>query len=250
MSNLLIINADFLKTNFIKEESIDLIITSPPYNVDIKYETYDDNISYDKYLEFSEEWLKKAYSLLKNDGRICINVPFNKNKFGHECFHADIVNIARKIGFKYHTTIIWNKNHIPKRTAWGSFCSASSPKIIPFIEAIIVMYKNSWKKEKNGISDIKKEEFISWTNGLWSFPGENNKKIQHPAPFPLELPKRCIKLFSFVDDVILDPFMGSGTTLIAGGMLKRTVIGIEIDKKYCEIAYNRIKNFFKQKELF
>lgn len=105
------------------------------------------------------------------------------------------------------------------------------------------MYKSKWKKTSGtGISDITREEFIEWTNGLWSFPGESRKKIGHPAPFPLELPKRCIKLFSFVGDTVLDPFLGSGTTLIATALLNRKGIGVEIDKKYCELALKRLLN--------
>lgn len=119
--------------------------------------------------------------------------------------------------------------------------SARAPYVIAPVEMIVVLYKNKWRKKSgSGISDITKEEFIEWTNGVWSFSGESKKRVGHPAPFPIELPKRCIKLFSFVDDVILDPFLGSGTTLIACTLLNRKGIGIEIDEKYCEIAKKRL----------
>ena len=97
------------------------------------------------------------------------------------------------------------------------------------------------EKTHKGISDITKDEFIEWTNGVWNFQGENRSKVGHPAPFPVELPKRCIKLFSFVGDTILDPFLGSGTTLIACLELNRKGIGVEINPKYCELAVKRLK---------
>jgi site-specific DNA-methyltransferase (adenine-specific) len=107
------------------------------------------------------------------------------------------------------------------------------------VEAIIVMHKGDWKKHAGGISTISKEEFTKWTIGVWDFNAEKTK-IGHPAPFPVDLPERCIKLFSYADDVILDPFVGSGTTLIACLRTGRAGIGVEIDEKYCEVAKNRI----------
>ena len=240
-NDIIIICDDFLTTEYIEENSIDLIVTSPPYNVDIHYGSFKDNIPYDKYLEFTKEWLEKAFKLVKPDGRICLNIPLDKFKGGHQSVYADIVGIAKKVGWKYHSTIVWNEQNISRRTAWGSWLSASAPFVIAPVEMIVVMYKKRWKKTSgSGFSDINREEFIEWTNGVWDFPGENRKRIGHPAPFPVELPKRCIKLFSFVSDVILDPFLGSGTTLIACTMLKRKGIGVEIDKKYCELAKQRL----------
>jgi site-specific DNA-methyltransferase (adenine-specific) len=152
------------------------------------------------------------------------------------------VALAKSIGFKYHTTIIWNEQNISRRTAWGSWLSASAPFVIAPVETILVLYKTQWKKISGSqTSDVKKEEFIEWTNGLWTFPGESKKKIGHPAPFPVELPKRCIKLFSFIGDTILDPFIGSGSTLIACVSLNRKGIGVDIEEKYCELAASRVK---------
>ena len=239
--DIIIICDDFLTTEYIEENSIDLIVTSPPYNVDIHYGSFRDNIPYDKYLEFTREWLEKALDLVKPDGRMCLNIPLDKFKGGHQSVYADIVGIAKKVGWKYHSTIVWNEQNISRRTAWGSWLSASAPFVIAPVEMIVVMYKKRWKKASgSGVSDINRDEFIEWTNGVWNFPGENRKRIGHPAPFPVELPKRCVKLFSFVGDVILDPFLGSGTTLIACAMLKRKGIGVEIDKKYCELAKQRL----------
>lgn len=221
-------------------ESIDLIVTSPPYNVGVSYGTYEDNIAYETYLDFTAKWLSKAHQLLRRDGRLCLNIPIDKNKGGQQSVYADIVSIAKQIGYKYHATIIWNEGNISRRTAWGSWKSARAPYVIAPVEAIVLLYKEVWKKEREGESDITREEFIEWTMGVWSFSGESKKEVGHPAPFPEELPKRCIKLFSYVGDTVLDPFVGSGTTLVAALKLKRKGIGIEIEPAFCEIAKRRI----------
>jgi len=242
-SRLKIVNDGILEAKSIRANSIDLIITSPPYNVNIKYNSHKDSLLYEDYLDFSRKWLKRCYKLLKNDGRFCLNIPLDKNKGGQQSVGADLTVIAKEAGFKYHSTIIWNEGNISRRTAWGSWLSASAPYVIAPVELIVVLYKKNWKKTSGSKkSDITKKEFMEWTNGLWSFSGESKKKIGHPAPFPIELPKRCIKLFSYVDDKVLDPFMGSGTTLIAAYLNKRKAIGIEIDKSYCELAKNRLIN--------
>jgi len=251
--NLKIFNEDVLKTKAIPDNSIDLIITSPPYNIDIKYNSHDDKISYNKYLEFSHKWLSRCFDWLKNDGRMCLNIPLDKNKGGQQSVGADLTTIAKKIGFNYHSTIIWNEGNISRRTAWGSWLSASAPYVIAPVELIVVLYKDKWKKNNKGGSDISKEEFIEWTNGLWAFPGQSKKGAGgHPAAFPIELPRRCIKLFSYVGDTILDPFLGSGTTLITSCLNNRKGIGIEIDKDYCDIVIERLKSEAKinQKKLY
>jgi len=238
---LKIINEDVLWTHEIEDNCIDLIVTSPPYNVDIKYNSHNDKLSYKEYLEFSRRWLTRCYGWLKEDGRFCLNIPLDKNKGGQQSVGADLTTIAKQIGFKYHSTIVWNEGNISRRTAWGSWLSASAPYVIAPVELIVVLYKKRWKKTSGSRkSDITKEEFMEWTNGLWTFSGESKKKIGHPAPFPVELPKRCIKLFSFVGDTVLDPFMGSGTTLIAAYQLRRKAIGIEIDRNYCKLAMERL----------
>jgi site-specific DNA-methyltransferase (adenine-specific) len=239
--NAKILYGNTLTTKLIEPESIDLIVTSPPYNLDIKYKSSSDRLPYDDYLSFTKQWLKRAFQWLKADGRMCLNIPLDKNKGGHQSVGADITEIAKKIGYKYHATIIWNEGNISKSSAWGSWLSASCPYVIAPVELIVVLYKNSWKKTSGSKkSDIVKDEFVTWTQGVWSFSGEKKSKIGHPAPFPVELPKRCIKLFSFVGDTILDPFMGSGTTVIAAKQNNRNGIGIDIDQGYCTLAMNRI----------
>lgn len=239
--NIRIYKEDILTLTAIPDSTIDLIVTSPPYNVDIHYNSHADNLTYEKYLEFTREWINKCFDLTKDDGRFCLNIPLDKNKGGQQSVYADITKIAKDVGWKYHSTIIWNEGNISRRTAWGSFMSASAPYVIAPVEVIIVLYKNSWKKTSGSReNDITKEEFMKWTNGVWTFNGESKKRVGHPAPFPIELPRRCIKLFSFVGDIILDPFLGSGTTLIASYLNNRNGVGVDIDKEYCDLAIKRL----------
>jgi site-specific DNA-methyltransferase (adenine-specific) len=237
-----IVNEDIFTTKKIAADSIDLLITSPPYNVDIQYTSHYDRLSYDEYREFSRRWMKRCFAWLKDDGRFCLNIPLDKNKGGQQSVGADLTTIAKKVGFSYHSTIVWNEGNISRRTAWGSWVSASAPYVIAPVELIVIFYKKSWKKTSGSKkSDISRKEFMEWTNGLWTFNGERKKKTGHPAPFPLELPLRCIKLFSFVGDTVLDPFMGSGSTLVAASQCNRKGIGIEIDPSYCHTAVLRIE---------
>jgi site-specific DNA-methyltransferase (adenine-specific) len=237
-----IINDNLLDTLDIAVESIDLIITSPPYNVDIQYKSNQDDLSYEEYLEFSRGWLERCYNWLKSDGRFCLNIPLDKNKGGQQSVGADLTTLAKEIGYQYHSTIIWNEGNISRRTAWGSWMSASAPYVIAPVELIVVLYKRDWKKLSGSReSDISRDEFLEWTNGLWTFNGESKKRIGHPAPFPLELPNRAIKLFSYVGDTVLDPFNGSGTTLVSCVQNKRKGVGIDVDAGYCEIAKKRVE---------
>ncbi len=240
---------DFLTFNELPPESVDLIVTSPPYDVDIQYDGYSDNLPYPKYLEFIGKALAKCYALAKPDGRLCLNIPLDKNKGGQRSVYADIVTLAKEVGWQYHTTIIWNEQNISRRTALGSWLSASAPFVIAPVEMIVVMFKHQWQKQSKGVSDITREEFLEWTNGVWAFSGESRKKVGHPAPFPIELPRRCIKLFSYVGDVVLDPFVGSGTTLLACLQLRRIGIGVEISKTYCDLAVQRLKVALEQPKL-
>ena len=240
--SIYIYNDDILETSVIEKNSIDLIVTSPPYNVDIKYENYDDEVPYDEYLVFTRKWLTKCHGFIKDDGRLCLNIPLDKFKGGHQSVYADITTIAKQVGWKYHSTIIWNEQNISRRTAWGSWMKASAPFVIAPVEVIVVLYKNRWKKTSGSQkSDITRDEFIEWTNGVWNFSGESKTKIGHPSPFPVELPKRCIKLFSFVGDTVLDPFLGSGSTLIACLETNRAGIGVEINQNYCKLARKRLE---------
>jgi len=237
-----IIQNDLFATRGIGKGSIDLVVTSPPYNVDIPYHSHDDKVTYAEYLDFSARWMRRCFGWLGPEGRFCLNIPLDKNKGGQQSVGADLTAIAKDEGFHYHATIVWNEGNISRRTAWGSWLSASAPFVIAPVELIVVLYKDRWKKTAGSReSDITREEFMAWTNGLWTFNGESKKKIGHPAPFPVELPLRCMKLFTFTGDTVLDPFMGSGSTLVAARQCGRKGIGIEIDPRYCAIARQRVE---------
>ena len=238
-----IIYGDATNRKLIKKNSIDLIVTSPPYNVGKAYNgnKNDDLLSYDEYLKFSSKWITNAYHWTKETGRFCLNVGLDKNKDGKRPVCSDLTRVAMEAGWNYHATIIWNEGNISRRTAWGSWLSASAPHVIAPVEVVIVLHKGEWKRDSSGESDMSKEEFMDWVLGVWTFNGESAKRVGHEAPFPRELPKRCIKLFSYVGDEILDPFMGSGTTMIEAIENNRSVKGIEIEKKYCKLTQKRVK---------
>ena len=246
--NSTLFQASVLDKNALEKNSLDLIITSPPYNVGIQYSSHSDTHAYEEYLEFTHAYLKNCFAWAKSSARFCLNIPLDKNKGGQQSVGADLTNLAKKAGWKYHSTIIWNEGNISRRTAWGSWLSASAPYVIAPVELILMLYKEEWKKAHKGQSDISKEEFMAWTNGLWSFNGESKKRVGHPAPFPRELPRRCIKLFSFVGDVVCDPFCGSGTTMIESFLNKRRFVGLEIDEGYCQLAKERFLNTLQKEE--
>lgn len=237
----ILFKGDSLDENLFRKQFIDLIVTSPPYNVGIEYNSNNDELNYEQYLEFSEKWMSNCYKWSNTQARFCLNIPLDKNKGGHRSVGADLTKIAQKVGWIYQSTIIWNEGNISRRTAWGSWMSASAPFVIAPVELIVILYKDQWKKT-NGTrkSDVTGEEFKDWTQGVWVFNGESKKRIGHPAPFPKELPYRCIKLFSYERDVIFDPFAGSATTLIVAQNCNRIGIGVEIDSEYSKLAKERI----------
>lgn len=239
----LLLQGDATNRDLLAGDSIDLTVTSPPYNVGKAYDgaSNSDSLDYDQYLRFTRLWLANCLHWTRDTGRLCVNVALDKNKNGKRPVAADVTRIALDVGWQYHATIIWNEGNISRRTAWGSWMSASAPHIIAPVEVIIVLYKGAWKRKNQGTSDIGRDEFMEWVLGNWEFPGESAKRIGHEAPFPIELPKRCIKLFSFVGDTVFDPFAGSGTTLIAAINNGRNAQGIELERQYCDLAIQRIE---------
>lgn len=230
----------------IPSSSVHLIVTSPPYNVGINYKNYNDRQQYQDYLMWVEKWLKECYRILITGGRIAINLPSSILQSSHSrmsYLSLDYVLLMRKVGFLDREWIGWikmPKGEIPaKSTSWGSWMSPSCPYCRDAMEYIIVMDKESHKRnDKKGRNDITKEEFLKFSSNCWYFPPESNRT--HPAPFPLELPYRLIKFYSWVNDIVLDPFVGSGTTCVAAKKLNRKYIGIDISKEYCEMAKNRL----------
>ena len=238
-----LLQANSLDKSALSKKSVDLIVTSPPYNVGEagSEEEHGDLLDYQEYLEFTKQWLANCYHWTRRTGRLCVNVPLDKKKNGKVPLTSDVTQLALRCGWKYHATIIWDGGTISRRIAWGSHKSASVAHIITPVETIVVFYKDEWERARKGASDITAEEHKDWALGLWSFNAESAKQVGHEAPFPYELPKRCIKLFSRLGDTVLDPFAGSGTSMVAGIHLMRHAIGIEKEVHYCNLIRDRIQ---------
>ena len=142
----------------------------------------------------------------------CINIPLDSNKGGKRAIYADYLRIFQEVGWTYQTSIVWNEQNISRRTAWGSWLSPSAPFVTAPVEMIAVFHKGSFRRPATDgrRGDITRDEFLAWTLGMWTFAGANPRRVGHPAPFPEELPRRLIKLYSYPDDLVLDPFVGLG----------------------------------------
>ncbi len=221
------------------ENSVDLIITSPPYNLNISYQDHKDDMSLESYYKWCQIWIKECFRVLKDGGRFCLQIGCFQPQL-NEPSYSTFTKLFQDVGFTFREFIIWNKNQIPKRTAWGSWMSPSNPRILPPFEMIINFHKGSPKIIQKGETDLTKEEFIQWTNGLWVIAPESAKKRNHPAPFPEELAYRCIKMHSYIGSVVLDPFNGSGTTTSVAKRLGRSYIGFDITSEYCKLAEDRL----------
>ena len=225
-------------------DSVDLIVTSPPYGVGKDYEV---DVSQEVYNKLVNDSCKEFKRVLKPDGRICLNAPFTMNYDNNlRLVLYEWETAILGAGLNIRDIIIWNQSNSGNDTAWGSFKSASSPWLRHQCEGIIVGYNDQWKKIRKGESDITRDEFMKYVVDLWTMPCARN--ADHPAVFSEELPYRAIKLFSYIGDTVLDPFVGSGTTMKVGLRLKRNVIGIDKEKKYCDIIRNG--NWFYQSSLF
>ncbi|MBI2756391.1 MAG: site-specific DNA-methyltransferase [Chloroflexi bacterium] len=226
-------------------ESVDLVVTSPPYALGIDYGTsgYSDDQPYQQYLSWVREWAEGLLYAAKRGGRACINIPLDSNKGGKRAVYADYLRIFQEVGWTYQTSIVWNEQNISRRTAWGSWLSPSAPFVTAPVEMIAVFHKGDWRRPAAGgqRGDITRDEFLAWTLGMWTFPGANGTRIGHPAPFPEELPRRLIKLYSYPGDVVLDPFLGSGTTAAAAIKLGRQAVGVEINPHFCDLSVRTVQ---------
>jgi site-specific DNA-methyltransferase (adenine-specific) len=217
------------------------MITSPPYNVG---KEYDADLSLKEYLEMLKEVFGEVYRILVNGGRAIINIT-NVGRKPYIPLHSFIIELMLELGYYMRGELIWNKAaSAGGSTAWGSWKSPSNPALRDVHEYILVFTKGNYSRKftnkGEGESTITKEEFLEYTKSIWSFPTISAKKAGHPAPFPKELPYRCIQLYSYSGDVILDPFCGSGTTCIVAKETKRRFIGIDIDEKYVELATEKL----------
>ena len=218
------------------DNSVHLMITSPPYNVG---KEYDEDLTLDEYLSMLKRVWKETYRVLTPGGRACINVA-NIGRKPYLPLSTFIVSDMIELGYLMRGEIIWNKGASAGTScAWGSWLAASNPVLRDVHEYILVFCKSDFKREKRE-STIEKEDFMEFTKSIWNMPAESAKKVGHPAPFPVELPRRLIELYSFKEDIVLDPFMGSGTTAIAAEKTNRQWVGYDISQEYIDIAYYRL----------
>ena len=223
---------------------VQLVVTSPPYNAS---KAYDDDLSLQEYLQLLEEVFAECYRVLSPGGRMVVNVA-NLGRKPYIPLSTHINNIMLNIGFLMRGEIIWDKSaSAGSSCAWGSFQSASNPCLRDVHEYLLVFSKGDYKmprskkeRENGRIDTIEKQEFIDHTKSIWRFATERASRVNHPAPFPVELPRRCIELYTFAGDVVLDPFNGSGTTCVASKQTGRTYIGVDLSSEYCQIAEERL----------
>ena len=231
------------------DNCIHLMVTSPPYNTG---KEYDEDLTLGEYLDFIEEVMREVYRVLVWGGRVCFNVA-DLGRKPYIPLHAYLIERFEKIGFLMRGIVIWYKGKAVagSSTAWGTFASPVNPVLRDVHEYIIVMSKGSFKREKKPGKEatISKEEFVEFTRSVWGFPPESAKRVGHPAPFPVELPYRCIQLYTFKGDVVLDPFIGSGTTGVAAAMTGRHFVGIDNNPKYVEIARKRVEDVLRQRRI-
>jgi DNA modification methylase len=221
------------------DNSIHLMVTSPPYNVG---KEYDANLTLPEYLAFLEKVWAEVFRLLVPGGRACVNVA-NLGRRPYIPLHAWIADSIIRLGYLMRGEVIWNKAaSASPSTAWGSWKSATNPTLRDVHEYILIFSKGAFKRQnlEPRENTISKEEFLEFTKSVWTFQAEPASKVGHPAPFPVELPYRLIQLYSFKDEVILDPFMGSGQTALAALNSNRHYVGYEINPEYVNLANTRI----------
>ncbi len=237
-----IIHASAEQMSAIPDNSVHLMITSPPYNAT---KEYDRDLSLAEYLDFLKRVFTETYRVLVHGGRACVNVA-NLGRKPYIPLSDYISMMMLEIGFLMRGEIIWNKGAgAGVSLAWGSWKSASNPVLRDVHEYILVFSKGTFRRKKSPTSKdtMSGEQFMEWTKSVWNIQPESAKKVGHPAPFPIELPKRLINLYSFKGEIVLDPFMGSGSTAIAALQSGRHYIGYETNAEYIALAKKRIAQY-------
>jgi len=232
----------------IPDNSIHFAVTSPPYNVGKDYDNHNDKMSHEEYLA----WLNKVWietkRVLVNGGRFAINIaPTGIRDF--VAIHHDYIEQMKKIDMKFRTEILWYKQTMLKRTAWGSFKSPANPHIVPSWEYVLIFTKGDNRLDGDPkMADITKEEFMKFSDGFWKIQPETQRK-GHPAPFPEELIYRLMKFYSYKANNVLDMFGGTGTVATIAKRTERNFVHIDISPQYCKVAKDRVENEGSQKKL-
>lgn len=228
---------DSRKMKHLPDNSVHLMVTSPPYNVG---KDYDSDLDLEEYKALLAGVMAETYRVLVEGGRACINIA-NIGRSPYIPLHAYVVEIAQRCGFFMRGEVIWDKGASAGTScAWGSWQSASNPTLRDVHEYILIFCKDTYKRHPIRQSTIGRDSFIECTKSIWRFNAESAKRVGHPAPFPVELPLRLIHLYSYEGDIVLDPFMGAGTTGVAAKEAKRHFVGYEIDTDYVKLANDRL----------
>ncbi len=219
--------------------SVHLMVTSPPYNAS---KEYDEDLSLEEYRGLLRRVFSETYRVLVGGGRACVNVA-NLGRKPYIPLHAYLIQDMLELGFQMRGEIIWDKAaSAAASTAWGSWRAATNPVLRDVHEYILIFSKEAFARKADGRkSTIERGEFLEWTKSVWRIPAASARQVGHPAPFPLELPERLIKLYSYQGDVVLDPFVGSGTTCVAALQNRRSFVGYEIEPAYVQLAEQRIR---------
>ena len=270
-----IINGDCVEVmKSLQDGCMDLLVTSPPYNVNVSYDVYDDGRSMDDYWEFTRQWLSESLRILKDDGRVAINVPIELNvqeRGGRILFNAEFWMMMKEVGFKFFGMVDLTEDspHRVRQTAWGSWMSASCPYIYNPKECIILAYKKTNKKLTKGESQWKgvpteveqpdgtiknkimyqdedKKDFMNLVFGRWEYFADTKSLTK--ATFSMDIPVKAIKILSYKNDIVFDPFMGSGTSAVAAEILGRRWLGIELSPNYTDIARKRVNAFIEERK--
>lgn len=228
--------------NELPDYSVHLMVTSPPYNVS---KVYDKDLTLDEYRQLLKKVFAETYKKLVTGGRACINIA-NLGRKPYIPLHSYIIKDMLDIGYLMRGEIIWNKaSSASPSTAWGTWLSAANPILRDIHEYILIFSKEAFNRTRGKKSTISRDEFLELTKSVWTFPAESAKKVGHPAPFPIELPYRLIQLYTFKGDIVLDPFVGSGSACIAAIKGERHYVGYDIDKEYVKLAERRIRQYIE-----
>lgn len=230
------------------DDSVHLMVTSPPYNVG---KEYDEDLSLVEYTKLLCSVFTECFRVLVGGGRACINIA-NIGRKPYLPFNALVAGIMKDIGYLMRGEIIWNKAASAGAScAWGSWMSPSNPVLRDVHEYILVFSKGSYSRQPSPTQPtITRDNFLEWTKSIWDFPAESARRVGHPAPFPVELPLRLIELYTYSNDVVLDPFMGSGSTAIASLRTNRRWIGYDVSTRYCDLTNTRVASHFDNESMF